>query len=70
MASLLADARASNDLWEFEPALRHLRFYYPAEYRQQAVGAMEKKSEDLSQVRRNKTRRSNKSVQPMAQVPG
>jgi hypothetical protein len=43
MASLLADARAGNDLWEYEPALRRLRFYYPDEYRQQAVGALKKK---------------------------
>lgn len=43
MASLLADARAGNDLWEYEPALRRLRFYYPDVYRQQAVGALEKK---------------------------
>jgi hypothetical protein len=43
MASLLADTRAGNDLWEYEPALRRLRFYYPDEYRQQAVGALKKK---------------------------
>lgn len=43
MASLLADARAGNDLWEYKPALRRLRFYYPDEYRQQAVGALKKK---------------------------
>lgn len=43
MASLLADARAGNDLWQYEPALRRLRFYYPDEYRQQAVGALKKK---------------------------
>jgi hypothetical protein len=43
MASLLADARAGNDLWEYEPALRRLRFYYPDEYRQQAVGALKEK---------------------------
>jgi hypothetical protein len=40
MASLLADARAGND---FEPALRRLRFYYPDEYRQQAIGALKEK---------------------------
>jgi hypothetical protein len=43
MASLLADARAGNDLREYGPALRRLRFYYPDEYRQQAVGALGKK---------------------------
>jgi hypothetical protein len=43
MASLLADARAGRDLWQYEPALRRLRFYYPDEYRQQAVGALKKK---------------------------
>jgi len=43
MASLLADARAGNDLWEYGPALRRLRFYYPDEYRQQAVGALKRK---------------------------
>jgi hypothetical protein len=43
MASLLADARAGDDLWEYGPALQHLRFYYPDEYRQQAVGALKKK---------------------------
>jgi hypothetical protein len=43
MASLLADARAGKDLWEYEPALRRLRFYYPDEYRHQAVGALKKK---------------------------
>jgi hypothetical protein len=43
MASLLADARASNDLWQYGPALRRLRFYYPDEYRQQAIGALRKK---------------------------
>ncbi|HEY4838415.1 MAG TPA: hypothetical protein VIH72_07415 [Candidatus Acidoferrales bacterium] len=43
MASLLADARAGNDLWEYEPALRRLRFYYPDEYRKQALGALKEK---------------------------
>jgi hypothetical protein len=43
MASLLADARAGRDLWQYEPALRRLRFYYPDEYRQQAVGALKNK---------------------------
>jgi len=43
MASLLADARAGRDLWQYEPALRRLRFYYPDEYRQQAVGTLKKK---------------------------
>src|SRR5208337_685534 len=43
MASLLADARAGRDLWQYEPALRRLRFYYPDEYRQQAVRALKKK---------------------------
>jgi hypothetical protein len=43
MASLLADARAGRDLWQYESALRRLRFYYPDEYRQQAVGALKKK---------------------------
>jgi hypothetical protein len=43
MASLLADARDGKDLWEYGPALRRLRFYYPDEYRQQAVGALKKK---------------------------
>jgi hypothetical protein len=43
MTSLLADARAGNDLWEYEPALRRLRLYYPDEYRRQAVGALKKK---------------------------
>jgi hypothetical protein len=43
VASLLADARAGNDLWEYGPALRRLRFYYPDEYRQQSVGALKQK---------------------------
>jgi hypothetical protein len=43
MASLLADARAGHDLWEFGPALRRLRFYYPNDYRQQAVGPLKEK---------------------------
>jgi len=42
-ASLLADARNGNDLWEYEPALRRLRFYYPDEYHQQAIGGLKKK---------------------------
>jgi len=43
LASLLADARAGKDLWEYGPALRRLRFYYPDDYRHQAVGALQKK---------------------------
>jgi hypothetical protein len=43
MASLLADARAGQNLWEYGPALRRLRFYYPDEYHQQAVGALKEK---------------------------
>ena len=43
MASLLADARASEELWKYDPALRRLRFYYPAEYHRQAVGELKKK---------------------------
>jgi hypothetical protein len=43
MASLLADARVGNDLREYGSALRRLRFYYPDEYRQQAVGALKEK---------------------------
>lgn len=40
MASLLVDARSSKDLWEYGPALRRLRFYYPDEYRNQGIGAL------------------------------
>ncbi len=43
MESLLADARASNDPSECGDALRRLRFYYPDEYRKQAVGALKKR---------------------------
>jgi hypothetical protein len=43
MASLLADARAGSTLWEYGPALRRLRFYYPDEYRKQTVEALGKK---------------------------
>lgn len=43
MASLLVDAHAGGDLWQYEPALRRLRFYYPEEYLQQAVGTLKKK---------------------------
>jgi hypothetical protein len=52
MASLLADARAcnDNDLWEYEPALRRLRFYYPDEYRQQAAGSLKEKVRKLESV--------------------
>lgn len=43
MASLLEDARAGHDLWEYGSALRRLQFYYPDEYHQQAVGALKEK---------------------------
>ena len=33
----------SAHLWKYEPALRRLRFYYPDEYRRQAVGALKEK---------------------------
>jgi hypothetical protein len=53
MASLLADARASNDLWQYGPALRRLRFYYPDEYRQQAVGGLKKKIRQFESSEKN-----------------
>jgi hypothetical protein len=43
MTSLLTDARVGKDLWEYGPALRRLRFYYPGEYRRQSVGALKNK---------------------------
>jgi|HubBroStandDraft_6_1064221.scaffolds.fasta_scaffold110963_2 hypothetical protein len=43
MRSLLTDARVGKDLWEYGPALRRLRFYYPDEYRRQSVGALKNK---------------------------
>ena len=52
MASLLADARAARDLWQYEPALRRLRFYYPDEYRQQAAGALKKKIKEFESSER------------------
>ncbi len=42
LASLLTDAGAGRNLWEYGPALRRLRFYYPDEYRQQTAGALKK----------------------------
>jgi hypothetical protein len=53
MASLLADARAGNNLWEYGPALRRLRFYYPDEYRQQAVGGLKKKIRQFESSEKN-----------------
>jgi hypothetical protein len=47
MASLLADARAGNDLWAYGPGLRRLRFYYPEEYRRQGAGALRKKIKEF-----------------------
>lgn len=52
-ASLLADARAGSDLWKYGPALRRLRFYYPDEYRKQAVGALKEKIRKFESSEKN-----------------
>jgi hypothetical protein len=36
LSSLLADARVSDDLSLYGPALQRLRFYYPSEYQRQS----------------------------------
>ena len=72
MASLLADARAGKDLWGYGPALAASPVLLSRRSCSSAGGgsAEKKRSEILSQVRRNKNRRSNKSLQPRAQAPG
>jgi hypothetical protein len=43
MTSLLNDARASDNLRLYGPALQRLRFYYPSEYQRQLQGDLQEK---------------------------